>query len=66
MTFKDLKVGDVFKFTSAYDRWFSGDKRAWVKISARKYRALYQDDFIAQVGTIHVRVTTEKSIVYRN
>lgn len=66
MRFKDLKVGDVFIFTSQLDYRTGMARGPWRKISPRKYSHLHDDALSnIQVGSINVTVSTEKALVYR-
>ena len=64
MRFKDLAIGDVFIFFSQLDPVMGLQRGPWRKLSPRKYGHLYLD-LVAQVGTVNVGVSTEKSLVYR-
>jgi hypothetical protein len=58
-TFKDLKIGNTFRFKSESAWWSPGMARGpWIKISARRYRhTTNKPEIIHTVGTIKVEVT---------
>lgn len=59
MTFKQLRIGDEFEFSSLYEFPYSGMERGpWVKLSPRMYERK-RDGMTCQVGTIHVPVERE-------
>jgi len=63
MKFRDLKVGDVFRFSSEFKWPYSGMKKGpWKKLSARKYVHMEDKlpdggDFECRVGSINVEVS---------
>jgi hypothetical protein len=54
MKFRDLAIGDVFKFASPHSPW----PGPWVKVSARQYSSLEKGDTTVKitVGTVLVEV----------
>jgi len=60
MKFKDLSIGDKFRFDSEIHFPFSGMKRGVCrKLSPRKYEYVDEPDFpTCKVGSIHVGVLT--------
>lgn len=57
--FRDLSVGDVFRFTSE-TQYLGMAHGPWVKESARRYRhSKRTEDFCYQVGSINAEVTRE-------
>ena len=66
MLFKNLKIGDVFIFTSELNPRMGLARGPWRKISPRKYNHLHNETLHnIQVGTVNVNVSTEKGLVYR-
>lgn len=57
-TFKDLKIGDKFIFSSESKWWSLGMIRGpWIKISTRRYKHDAPAGLIYTVGTVQVEVT---------
>ena len=56
-TFKDLPIGEFFRFESERSMPYSGMARGpWEKISARKYRHLEDVGLVCVVGSVSVLV----------
>jgi len=69
MTFKDLRIGQIFEFTGTKE--FPGmEQGPWCKISAKRYKKdtnpfaedtkdhAFWNDIVCRVGSINVEVTT--------
>lgn len=60
MAFKDLLVGDIFRFARELDPQVNGMPYGpWVKVSARLYRHVDNPSLTYRIGTIHVAVVLE-------
>lgn len=65
MTFRDLRIGQRFRFASERTMPYSGMAHGpWIKISPRRYCHVETPHLTYNVGTTHVEVDLEPEVIH--